>query len=153
MVVKKILWPTDFSENAAKALPYVTSFTEKYQTEIHVLYVIECIFPEMPHHESGHVEIPRSDIDTMKDWENKMAEKRLNQICENYLQGCPLYIRHIAVGDPAEEILKVIDKEKVDMVVMTTRGRKGRFHFGSVAEKVVKNSPVPVVTIPVSETQ
>jgi nucleotide-binding universal stress UspA family protein len=36
------------------------------------------------------------------------------------------------------------------MVVMATHGRKGYFHFGSVAEKVLKNSPVPVVTIPIN---
>jgi nucleotide-binding universal stress UspA family protein len=54
-----------------------------------------------------------------------------------------------AIGDPAQEILKLIDKEKVDMVVMATTGHKGHFRFGSVAEKVVKNSKVPVVTIPV----
>ena len=40
MELKKILWPTDFSENSAHALPYVGSLTEKYQTEIHLLYVI-----------------------------------------------------------------------------------------------------------------
>ena len=47
MEVKKILWPTDLSPNAEKALDYVTSFGEKYQTEVHVLYVIE----ELGHHE------------------------------------------------------------------------------------------------------
>lgn len=75
---------------------------------------------------------------------------RLDEICENYLKGCPLYIRHIAIGDPAQEILKLIDTEKVDMVVMASNGRRGHFDFGSVAEKVVKNCPVPVVTIPTS---
>ena len=40
MEMKKILWPTDFSENAESALPYVESLGEKYQTEVHVLYVI-----------------------------------------------------------------------------------------------------------------
>lgn len=78
------------------------------------------------------------------------AQRQLNEICENYLRGCPLYIRHIAIGDPAREILKLIEKEKVDMVVMASHGRKGNFHFGSVTEKVVKNSSVPVVIIPVS---
>ena len=70
-------------------------------------------------------------------------------MCAKYLDGCPLYIKHIAVGDPAQEILKLIDKEKVDMVVMTSHGEKGNYRFGSVTEKVVKNSPVPVTTIPV----
>ena len=41
MEVKKILWPTDFSPNAEKALDYVTSLSQKYQTEVHVLYVIQ----------------------------------------------------------------------------------------------------------------
>jgi len=53
------------------------------------------------------------------------------------------------VGDPAKEILKLIDKEKVDLVVMASHGAKGNFRFGSVTEKVLKNSPVPVTVVPV----
>ena len=146
MEVKKILWPTDFSGNAESALPYVSSLGEKYQTEVHVLYVI----PEIGEHAPWYGEFDRSHIDKIQEWERKTADKRLNEICEKYLDGCPLYIRHIATGDPAEEILKLVEKEKVDMVVMASHGRKGHFHFGSVAEKVVKNAPVPVVTIPIS---
>lgn len=41
MEIKKLLWPTDFSRNSSAALPYVTSLTEKYQTEVHILYVID----------------------------------------------------------------------------------------------------------------
>ncbi len=146
MDVKKILWPTDFSDNSQQALPYVTSLGEKYQTEVHVLYVI----PELANHEPWYGEFDQSHIDKIHDWERKKAEKRLNEICEKYLDGCPLYVRHIAMGDPAEEILKLAGKEKVDMVVMASHGRKGHFHFGSVAEKVVKNSPVPTITVPIS---
>ena len=72
----------------------------------------------------------------------------MDQICSKYLDGCPLYIKHVAIGDPAEEILRLIDEESVDTVVMATRGRKSVFDFGSVAEKVVKNASVPVVTVP-----
>jgi nucleotide-binding universal stress UspA family protein len=146
MEVKKILWPTDFSDNSGHALPYVASLGEKYQTEVHVLYVI----PELANHEPWYGEFDQSHIDKIHDWERKKAEERLNEICEKHLEGCPLYIRHIAMGDPAEEILKLVEKEKVDMVVMASHGRKGHFHFGSVAEKVVKNSPVPIITVPIS---
>ena len=55
------------------------------------------------------------------------------------------------MGDPAHEILKAIDKEEIDLVVMATRGATGKFHYGSVTEKVVKNSPVPVLSIPVRD--
>jgi nucleotide-binding universal stress UspA family protein len=146
MEVRKILWPTDFSDNSEHALPYVTSLGEKYQTEVHVLYVI----PELANHGPWYGEFDQSHIDKIHDWERKTAEKRLSEICDKYLDGCPLYVKHIAMGDPAEEILKLAEKEKVDMVVMASHGRKGHFHFGSVAEKVVKNAPVPTVTVPIS---
>jgi nucleotide-binding universal stress UspA family protein len=145
MEVKKVLWPTDFSDNAEKALDYVTSLSEKYQTEVHVLYVI----PELALHESWYGDFDKSHFDKIQEWEKKTAKKRLDQVCEHYLKGCPLYIKHIATGDPAEEIIKLIEREKIDMVIMATHGRKGHFHFGSVAEKVVKNSPIPVITIPI----
>jgi nucleotide-binding universal stress UspA family protein len=142
---KKILWPTDFSKNAKQALPYVTSLAEKYQAEVHVLYVIE----ELAYHEPWYGEFEPSHIDKIHAWEEEKGKERLDEICEKHLEGCPLYIKHITIGDPAQEILKLIEKEKVYMVVMAGRGRKGHFKFGSVFEKVVKNSPVPVVTIPV----
>ena len=41
MDVKRLLWPTDFSENAAQALPVVTSLAQKYQAEIHILYILK----------------------------------------------------------------------------------------------------------------
>lgn len=141
---RKILWPTDFSKNAKKALPYVSSLGEKYQTEVHVIYVIE----ELGYHESWYGEFDMAHIDKIHAWEKDKAKERLNDICDKHLEGCPLFIKHIAIGDPANEILKLIDKEKVDMVVMASRGQKGHFQFGSVAEKVVKNATVPVVTIP-----
>ena len=142
MEVKKVLWPTDFSNSSEKALPYVTSLTQKYQAEIHVLYVIE----DIAHHESWYGDFDSSHVDKLMQWAEKSATKRLEQVCEKYLDSCPLYIKHIAVGDPAQEILKLIDKEKVDMVVMASHGEKGNFRFGSVAEKVMKNSPVPVTS-------
>jgi nucleotide-binding universal stress UspA family protein len=145
MKMKKVLWPTDFSENAEKALPYVSSLSEKYQTEVHVLYVIE----ELALHEAWYGEFDRTHIDKIHEWENKKAIERLGEVCSKYLEGCPLYIKHVAIGDPAQEILKLAEEEKIDMVVMATHGRRGHFRFGSIAEKVVKNSPVPVITIPV----
>ena len=145
MEVKKILWPTDFSDNAAAALPYVESLGEKYQTEVHVLYVI----PELGEHEPWYGTMDRTHIDKIHEWEEKTANERLDQVCEDHLQGCRLFVKHIAIGDPSQVILNMIEEENIDMVVMASHGRKGTFHYGSVAEKVVKNSPVPVVTVPI----
>ncbi|MBI5579240.1 MAG: universal stress protein [Deltaproteobacteria bacterium] len=146
MEVKKILWPTDFSRIAEKALPHVKSLTERYGAEIHVLYVIE----DVAHHDGWYGAFEEKRVQELMEHAGKTATKRLGQICEKYLDGCPLYIKHVAVGDPAQEILKLIDAEKVDIVVMASHGEKGHFRFGSVTEKVLKNSAIPVTIIPVA---
>lgn len=143
--VKKVLWPTDFSSSAEKALPFVTSLTMKYGAEIHVLYVIE----DIAHHVSWYGEFDKTHTDKLMQWADKSAKERLDRICEKYLDGCPLYIKHIAVGDPAVEILKLAEEENVDLIVMASQGKSGHFRFGSVSEKVLKESPVPVTTVPV----
>ncbi|MBN2033844.1 MAG: universal stress protein [Deltaproteobacteria bacterium] len=145
MKVKKILWPTDFSENAAKALPYVNSLSELYGAEVHVLYVLE----EMGPFGAWYGDFDRSQIDALLKLQKDKAEAHLQKICEQSLEGCPLYVRHTGTGDAASEILKLIEKEKPDFVVMSTQGNSGRFSFGSVAEKILRHSPVPVLTIPV----
>lgn len=148
MPVQKILWPTDFSGSAQKALTYVNSLTQKYEAEIHVLYVIE----DLTVHK-WYGEFEENHVDKILKWEEKTAQKRLESICQDYLKGCPLYIKHVAVGDPASEILRSIETIGADMVVMATRGAAGRFAFGSVAEKVVKHAKVPVVTVPTHDTE
>ena len=72
MDVKKVLWPTDFSKNAAEALPYVTSLTEKFQTEVHVLYVIDDLgHPDDP----WYGELDGSHAAKIHDWEKEKAAK------------------------------------------------------------------------------
>lgn len=65
------------------------------------------------------------------------------------MQDCPGFQKRIVFGDPAQEILKSIESEGVDLVIMGTHGSKGldKVFFGSVAETVVKKSPVPVLTV------
>ena len=145
MKFEQILWPTDFSENAANPLPYVTSLAEKYGAAIHILYVMK----DYPAFGASYGEYDPDDFEKMKKWERQMAEQRLDELCEKFLNACPLYFKHIAVGDPAKEILKMVQKEKIDVVIMTSRGSESHFDFGSVSEKVVKCTTVPMLTIPV----
>jgi len=61
----------------------------------------------------------------------------------------------VVSGDPAEEIIKSAGDEKADLIVVGTHGRTGlEYHlFGSVAAKVVRHSPVPVLTIDLDRLQ
>lgn len=156
MEIKKILWPTDFSENSNAALSYVLSLSQKYGAEICLLYVAE----DLAHLGSWYGEItpPETELrpsvfEELHQWEIPRAQRKMDEVCEKDLSGCPMFHKRVAVGDPAEEILKAIKKEDVDVVVMATRGRRGQFEFGSVADKVVKNSPVPVWTVQPTESK
>ena len=79
----------------------------------------------------------------------KNAKKAMDKICENQLQSCPNFQKRVVSGDTVDEILKTIESESIDLLIMGTHGRKGLEHviFGSVAENVVKKSPVPVLSI------
>lgn len=148
MEFKKILWPNDFSVNSSQALPFITSLTEKYEAEIHLLYVVEDV------RQFDHI-YGNANPQFLDEFQKKIIDsgtKLQEQICETKLDSCPSYRKHIVVGDPAREVLNMIKAENIDLVVMATHGHGSSdetktFHIGSVTEKVVKNSPVPVLTI------
>ena len=73
----------------------------------------------------------------------------LDDFCSEHLLDCPSFRRKVAVGDPGEEIVKTVEKEKIDLVIMGTHGRKGLEHtlFGTVAHYVVIHSKAPVLIV------
>ena len=143
VVIKKILFPCDFTENSTKILPYALSICEKYGAVIYLLHVVEDFS------QWGGFYVPHIPFDRFREGALKGAERTLDRVCEEQMLGCPNFERKIVFGDPAQEILKTIESEKIDLVVMGTHGRKGLelVFFGSVAENVVKKSPAPVLTI------
>ncbi|MDZ7580766.1 MAG: universal stress protein [Deltaproteobacteria bacterium] len=146
MRIERILWPTDFSENAALALPYVTSLAEKYGAEVHILYVLKD-YPAF----GGTLRRlrPGGPGKNAPVGEKDSRGAAWDEIGERFLKACPLFFRHIGVGDPAQEILRTIHSESIDLVIMASRGHESHFDFGSVADRVLKCTTVPVVLIPV----
>ena len=142
--IKKILFPIDFTDNSIKILPYVLSVSEKYDGMIYLLHVVE----DLSKWSSGFY-IPQISLTRYQKEALKGAEKTMKRFCKEQLQGSPNFQKRILSGDPVQEILRTIDSEGIDLVIMGTHGRKGLEHvfFGSVAENVVKKSPVPVLTI------
>ena len=141
--IDKILFPSELREYSLKILPYVLSMSEKYNSTICLLHVIDDIS------KWGGFYLPHISLDLYQKEAMEAAEKFMDKICGDQMKGCPDFERKICSGDPATEILKTIDAEAIDLVVMGTHGYKGleRAIFGSVARKVVKNSPIPVLTI------
>ncbi|MBW2109077.1 MAG: universal stress protein [Deltaproteobacteria bacterium] len=141
--IKKILFPCDLTENASKILPYVLSIADKYESEVYLLHVVEDLLAW------GRYFVPHTSVDIFQKEAMEGAEKVMNTLCEEQLQSCPNFHRKVVSGDPAGKILKTIESEDIDLVVMGSHGRRGLEHviFGSVAESVLKKSAAPVLVV------
>lgn len=143
MEIKKILFPTDFSEGALHALPYAVDMAKSYGAKLYFLHVIYDIL------NTSGLHVPHISVDEMYKELEKSAKKELERFgCEQMreIKDC----EHTVIrGIPYEEILKFAQEKNVDMIVIGTHGRKGldRVLFGSTAERVVRNATCPVLTV------
>jgi len=147
MEIKKILWPTDLSDNAAKALPLVRSLAQTFGAEVHMLYVAEGIRDYDHTYGDANPEFLKG----FQKMENRRATGKMDAVCQNDLSGCPLITRHLRAGYPPREILRLASEIGAGLIVMATMGRdhgqgQGSF-FGSVSERVVRYSALPVLLV------
>ncbi|MCK5323031.1 MAG: universal stress protein, partial [Desulfobulbaceae bacterium] len=144
--IKKILVPVDFSDNSVKLLESAIDFAGKSEAELLVVFVVEDMFTF-----SG-LSIPHIAID-VDQFEREMVEgskKRLEGYLEDNMEGIDVsYSAKVLKGNVAEELCGCAENEKVDMIMMGTHGYRGleKVLIGSVAEKVVRTAPCPVLTI------
>ncbi|MCK4469412.1 MAG: universal stress protein [Desulfobacterales bacterium] len=140
---KKILFPVDLSESSPKLVPYVTTMAEKFGAEIHLLFVAR-VFQYF----SG-IYVPHPSITKFEDEIVEGAKKRLKEFTEEYFSDFPETRAEVVPGDISEEILKYTGSKGIDLLILGTHGRKGleKVVFGSVAERVAKASPVPVLLV------
>jgi nucleotide-binding universal stress UspA family protein len=140
--VKKILFPVDLSEVSPKIAPYVKEVASKFGAEVHLVFVARIL----QHFTSIYV--PHPSVGKFEAEIVEGAEKKLQEfVQETFPEGsCRA---QVVLGDAAEEILNYAEAEEIDLIIMGTHGRKGieRIIFGSVAERVIKKSPVPVLTV------
>jgi nucleotide-binding universal stress UspA family protein len=145
---KRILLPTDGSENAEKAGEYAISLADLSGADIIILNVIDTYYldsiPQPDIRESVDEEL-RADVKrAVEHFEEKLEENQCNGKCKNVK-----FKLLIKEGKPAEVILKTIDEEEIDQVVIGKSGKKGleRFLLGKTTDKVVREAKVPVNVI------
>jgi len=143
---KKLLFCTDFSENADYAFDFAYGIAKRDEGLLYILHIL----PENPHQAYAESYITGEDLEKLQraieeDLDNKYKEHYVEKI----KNGTKFEIVTIS-GREDNEILKFAKKENVDIIVMGTHGRTGIEHvfFGSVAEKVLRHSPFPVFIIP-----
>lgn len=140
--IKKILCAVDFSDSSNKISEYAKTLAEKHGAKLIVVYAA----PSLSQYVGFHV--PPNSIENFVGEIVTGAEKTMETYLGENFPGLDVEGK-VVTGYAAEEILKTAEEEKVDLIVMGTHGRTGidRILFGSVAEKVVKSSPFPVLTI------
>lgn len=141
----KILFPSDFSDLSLHALGYAKSFTTTYGAELHVIHVVDeatqywmAMGPN-----SLPVGPPPEELiaAARQELQNFVAE-RLPEIADSVRTD-------VLIGRPFMEIIRYARDNAIDLIVLGTHGRSGLKHalLGSVAERVVRKSPCPVLTI------
>ncbi|KAA3656941.1 MAG: universal stress protein [Calditrichaeota bacterium] len=139
----KILVPIDFSTHSENALLHAKHIAETYQAKIELLHVIE----ERIH--PSFYAIGETSIIKLMPKIKTNSKHNLQKIFDN-IGGPPVDADiHITEGRAANEIIKFVENQNCNMVVMATHGLTGIQHFlmGSVAEKVVRGSQCPVFTV------
>ena len=140
---KKILFPVDLSESSAKIVPYVQSIAKKFESQIYLLFVAR-VFEYFT-----SIYVPSPSIVQFEAEIFKGAQKRLYEFVEQHFSEFPETQTAVVVGDAADQVISYIEEQHIDLVIMGTHGRKGmeKIIFGSVADRVVKTSPIPVMVV------
>ena len=143
--LKKILSPVDFSENSNHALQYALTLADLGGAELVLLHVVEAIsYPQS----ATLFEPLLGEVDLTMKLQSAFEEQLQQQVSK--LQGEYINVRGKTVtGNTFMEIIQAAREEAADMIVMGTHGRTGLAHvlIGSVAEKVVRGAPCPVLTV------
>ena len=143
MDVRQILAPTDFSEFSKQAVESAYALAQTFGAKLLLLSVVE--LPSFP--VEGLAPSTRGAM-LLEDLQ-RQAGLDLAQVLQETPDPKVEVTRQVVAGTPYRQIVEVAEAEHVDLIVMATHGRTGLSHLvmGSVAERVVRTAPCPVLTI------
>lgn len=140
--MKKILVPTDFSEQAENALKVAAQLAKQHNCEIYLLHIVE---------------IPMHKVDALSSYNNlpeavyfmKLAHKQFEELkAKDYLKGLVIH-EHVDLHEIFKGIFKTCKKHHIDLVIMGSNGVSGlrEMLIGSNTEKVVRTSETTVLVV------
>jgi len=143
MNVKKILITTDLSQYSLAALEAATEIGSQFGSKLYLLYVVESV--------PGKHGSPAQEADagaTRRRVEDQ-GKRRLDEFIQKNVGPGVRLIPVVRIGSPVDEIRRFAEMEDVDVIVIATHGWTGLKHIlvGSVAERVVRLSSIPVLTV------
>lgn len=150
---KKVLYPTDFSELAEVAKDYVLKLKEANAEEVVILHVIHPLEFSLPQFDDPfamdvatiYAHIPEIEREILK-----RHEEMLNMMADELEQQGFTVKRIMTIGDPKEEIVRIADEEKVNVIVIGYHGKgllERILEMGSTAKAVIRNAKCPVLVV------
>lgn len=147
--VKRILVGTDFSKSSQLALKYAAEFAKQFKSEVILCHVLESLdfISQLPPLTEGYFPPNLPEI----------QEKHARVQCEQALAAEGITNARVLLlhGSPFAEVVRAAKEESASMIVVGTHGRGALAHFvlGSVAERIVRQAPCPVLTVRLGETE
>ena len=144
LTIKTVLVPTDFSDASESALRYGKAMAEKFGATLHVVHVMEDLLAH-----AWAAEVYVSSMPQLRDEIEKESRLRLGALLTDGERKAFRAETALLAGNPFLEIIRYAKTHGIDLIVMGTHGRGPIAHMllGSVAEKVVRKSPCPVLTV------
>lgn len=148
--LRRILLPTDFSEHSRAAVDYACGLAERFGSELHLLHVVRDLALEVPEFAMG-LSFPTHS----EEWPLRLrklelaALEQLSGVLDPAWQQGRKIVRAVKSGVAYVEIVRYAREHEIDLIIMGTHGRSGLAHIllGSVAERVVRKAPCPVLTV------
>jgi nucleotide-binding universal stress UspA family protein len=144
--LKKILYPTDFSEYSLAALPYAVGLTKQNNAKLYCLHVVEMHQEE---YLTSEYMVPLNVPHVPEDKVLRTARARLERFVAENLSEIDKVTSRVLVGAPFVEIIRYARDQSIDLIVIGTHGHSAlaAMLLGAVAEKVVRKAPCPVLTV------
>jgi len=142
---KNILVATDFSDSSTAALDYGRALSRVFGARLHLLHVVETFVVDSAAFGAAAAVLPSLQVELERSAEETL--KTLMTIEDKHELKVVAALR--SIDTPAHAIVEYARDEKIDLIIVGTHGRKGLSHvlLGSVAEKVVRLAPCPVLTV------
>jgi nucleotide-binding universal stress UspA family protein len=135
-----ILCPVDFFPASEHAFDYAIALAQNYDADVHVLHVVSAVTPT-----SYEFQLNTAEVLTQL---RKHAEEKMKSLVARAEEAGVSAHPETRIGDIDETIVHAVGEHKPDIVIMGTHGRRGfeRWFLGSVTERLLRKSPVPVLT-------
>ena len=144
LTLKTVLVPTDFSDASESALRYGKAMARAFGASLHVVHVMEDLLAH-----AWAAEVYVASMPQLRDEIEKESRQRLGTLLTDGERTELRAETALLAGNPFLEIVRYAKAHNIDLIVMGTHGRGPIAHMllGSVAEKVVRKSPCPVLTV------